>query len=163
MIMPPISLCDGSSGYAMGHPVMSPDRGWASARNTYTGKKDVIHCYISELGAVILFLFSYAVMLQHFLLNIYLKNVDEDIFLKVTVLIRTYTCFNVLISGSRYVHSEPWRRFTIAAVGTFTIITIPKWVISSQNYWDGSRTRWITGFTVLAISHKRRRRCSWSA
>ena len=34
--MPPTPLRNRSSGYATGHPVMHPDRGWASVQNIYT-------------------------------------------------------------------------------------------------------------------------------
>ena len=48
MIMPPTPLRNGSSGYATGHPVMHPDRGWASVRNMY---KLLDKYYVRHLAA----------------------------------------------------------------------------------------------------------------
>ena len=91
-------------------------------------------------------------------LNVDLKYFDENIFIGITVLISTYTSFNHIIGRPSQLHTEPWRRFTIAATSTLIILTIPEGIIGKyQSPWNSQI--WISRLTVPVITNIQRRRC----
>ena len=70
--MPPTLLCNESSGYVTGHPVVHPDRGWASVWNEPSrdgGTKAVVspgNVLSIFLGSKLLWLIIFMMMMSSF-------------------------------------------------------------------------------------------------
>ena len=85
-------------------------------------------------------------------LNEYLQELYWSVFI-VCAFIASNTNLNNIKRWDRKSHTEPWRRFSIAIAFPFTLLSIPDWIVSVNNFLR-TPSPWISRLTEIVITNK---------